>query len=124
LSTITAATANANNIDIPSSLYRTQPDADIYASGSFHDVRYPTVMEVLQMIDDSGVLADLGVLDFPVVVFADDLVQSQITHADHVPFLDTTFYIEVLHMPAMLAELFVEESIAAMGMAQKCKARM
>ncbi|KAJ7290730.1 hypothetical protein C8J57DRAFT_1213367 [Mycena rebaudengoi] len=124
LSTITAATANANNIDIPSSHYRAQPDTDIHASGSFHDVCYPTVMEVLQMIDDSGLFADSGVLDFPVVVFADDLAQSQITHVDHVPLLDTSFYVQVVNMPAELAELFVEESIAAMGRAQKGKGRM
>ncbi|KAJ7830123.1 hypothetical protein B0H13DRAFT_2372118 [Mycena leptocephala] len=116
LSTITAATANANNIDIPSSLYRTQPDTDIHASGSF---RYPAVMEVLQMIDDSWLLADSGVLDFPIVVFAHDLAQYQITHVDHVPLLDTAFYV-----PVVLAELFVEELIAAMGRAQKGKGRM
>ncbi|KAJ7466515.1 hypothetical protein FB451DRAFT_1485486 [Mycena latifolia] len=122
LSTITAATANANNT--PSSLYRAQPDTDIHASDSFHDIRYPTVMEVLQMIDDSGLFADSGVLDFPVVVFADDLAQSQITHVDHVPLLDTAFYVQVVNMPAVLAELFVEESIAAMGRAQKGKGRI
>jgi hypothetical protein len=111
-------------MDIPSSLYRTQPDTDIYASGSSHSVRYPMVIEVLQMIDDSGLFADSGELDFPVVVFADDLADSQITHVDHVPLLDTSYYVEVIHMPAALAELFVEESIAAMGRAQKGKGRM
>ncbi|KAJ7729043.1 hypothetical protein B0H16DRAFT_1470236 [Mycena metata] len=121
LSTITAATANANNV--PSSLYRGQPDADIYASGS-HDVSYPTVTEVLQLIDDSGVFADSGLLDFPVVIFADDLERSQITHVDHVPLLETAFYVDVVNMPAALAELFVDESIAAMGRAQKGKGRM
>ncbi|KAJ7201814.1 hypothetical protein GGX14DRAFT_655038 [Mycena pura] len=124
LSTITAATANADNIDIPSSLYRAQPDTDVHGSSSFHDVRYPTVIEVLQMIDDSGLFADSGVLAFPVVVFADDLAQSQITHVDHVPLLDTAFYVQVVNMPAVVAELFVEESIAAMGRAQKGKGRM
>ncbi|KAJ6557022.1 hypothetical protein DFH09DRAFT_1084371 [Mycena vulgaris] len=124
LSTITAATANTNNIDVPSSLNRAQPDTDIHASGSFHDVRYPMVMEVLRMIDDSGLFADSGVLDFPVVVFADDLAKSQITHVDHVPLLETAFYVQVVNMPAVLAELFVEESIAAMGRAQKGKGRM
>ncbi|KAJ7488735.1 hypothetical protein B0H11DRAFT_2229922 [Mycena galericulata] len=100
-----------------------RPDTEIHASG-FDDVRYPSVMEVLQMIDDSGLFADSGVLDFPVVVFADDLAQYQITHVDHVPILETSFYIEVVNMPAALAELLVEESIAAMGRAQKGKGRM
>ncbi|KAJ7865063.1 hypothetical protein B0H13DRAFT_1898816 [Mycena leptocephala] len=68
--------------------------------------------------------ADSGELDFPVVVFADDLADSQITHVDHVPLLDTSYYVEVIHMPAALVELFVEESIAAMGRAQKGKGRI
>ncbi|KAJ7095693.1 hypothetical protein B0H15DRAFT_946270 [Mycena belliarum] len=52
LSTITAATANLNNIDIPSSLYRGQPEPEMHASG-FDDVRYPSVIDVLQKIDNS-----------------------------------------------------------------------
>ncbi|KAJ7672890.1 hypothetical protein B0H14DRAFT_2657011 [Mycena olivaceomarginata] len=124
LSTITAATANTNNADIPSSLYRAQPDTNIYASGSSNDICYPMVIEVLQKIDDSGLFADSGELDFPAVIFADDLAHSQITHVDHVPVLDTSYYIEVIHMPAALAELFVDESLAAMGRAQKGKGRM
>ncbi|KAJ7322807.1 hypothetical protein DFH08DRAFT_969448 [Mycena albidolilacea] len=123
LSTITAATASANNIDIPSSLYRAQPDTDFHASGSFQDVCYPTVTEVLQRINDSGLFVDSGVIDFPVVIFADDLMQSQITHVDQVPLLDTAFYVQVINMPEAVAELFVEESIAAMGRAQKGKGR-
>ncbi|KAJ7187274.1 hypothetical protein C8R46DRAFT_287235 [Mycena filopes] len=122
LSTITAATANANNI--PSSLHRPQPDVDLYPTTSSHDVRYPTVMEVLQTIDDSGIFADSAELDFPVVVFADDLAQSQITHVDHVPLLNSSFYVDIFNMPPALAELFVEESIAAMGRAQKGKGRI
>ncbi|KAF8148747.1 hypothetical protein K438DRAFT_1779524 [Mycena galopus ATCC 62051] len=89
LSTITAATANTNNMDIPSSLYRAQPDTDIYASGSSQDVHYP-----------------------------------MITHVHHVPLLDTSYYVDVVHMSAALAELFIEESIAAMGRAQKGKGRI
>ncbi|KAJ7349407.1 hypothetical protein DFH08DRAFT_1079711 [Mycena albidolilacea] len=122
LSTITAATANTNNADIPSSLYRAQPDTDIYASSSSNDIRYPMVIEVLQMINNSGLFADSGEIDFPVVVFVDNLARSQITHVDHVPILDTSYYVEVINMPAALAELFVEELITATGRAQKGKA--
>ncbi|KAJ7665714.1 hypothetical protein B0H17DRAFT_1143275 [Mycena rosella] len=124
LSTITAATASANNIDIPSSLYRAQPDTDFHASASFQDVRYPMVTEVLQCINDSGLLADSGVIDFPTVIFANDLAQSQITHINQVPLLNTAFYVQVINMLEAMAELFVEESIAAMGWAQKGKGRM
>ncbi|KAJ7138145.1 hypothetical protein C8R44DRAFT_728317 [Mycena epipterygia] len=123
-STITAATASANNIDILSSLYRAQPDTDFHASASFQDVCYPMVTEVLQRIDNSGLFADSGVIDFPIVIFADDLAQSQITHVDQVPLLNTAFYVQVINMPEAVAELFVEESIAAMGRVQKGKGQM
>ncbi|KAJ7330560.1 hypothetical protein DFH08DRAFT_815453 [Mycena albidolilacea] len=124
VNTGSTATANTNNADIPSSLYHAQPDMDIYASGSSNDIRYPMVIKVLQKIDDSGLFADSGELDFPAVVSADDLAHSQITHVDHIPVLDTSYYIEVIHMPAALAELFVDESLAAMGSAQKGKGQM
>jgi hypothetical protein len=93
-------------------------------SGSSNDIRYPMVIEVVQMIDNSALFADLGELDFPVIIFADDLAHSQITHVDHVPLLDTSYYVEVIHMPAALGELVVKESLAAMGRAQKGKGWM
>ncbi|KAJ6582009.1 hypothetical protein B0H19DRAFT_1252155 [Mycena capillaripes] len=124
LGTITAATANAGNINILSSLYRSQLHSlDNDENRSFPRIRYAPVTEILQQIDDSGIFAD-SVLEFPAIIFADKLAQSQITHVDQVPLLDTELYVQVVHMPLVLAELFVEESITAMGRAQKGKGRL
>lgn len=76
--------------------------------------------EILQQIDDSGIFVD-SALKVPAITFAHDLAPSQITRVDHVPLLDTDFHVQEMHMPLVLAELFVDESIAAMGRAQKGK---
>jgi hypothetical protein len=60
-------------------------------------------------------------LSFPAVIFADNLREIDITHVDRVPLMDAEFYAKEFNMPLQLAELFVEESIAAMGRAQKGK---
>ncbi|KAJ6573229.1 hypothetical protein B0H10DRAFT_2237201 [Mycena sp. CBHHK59/15] len=86
------------------------------------DIRYLEVTSILQQIDDSGIFEDSAALLFPAVVFADALHDSQITHVNHVPVLDTDFYVQVVNMPIELAELFVAESITAMGRAEKGKA--
>ncbi|KAJ6557509.1 hypothetical protein B0H19DRAFT_1070164 [Mycena capillaripes] len=107
LSTITAASANANNIDFPSSLYHSQSHTLDDEISSSRLIRYPPVTEILQQIDDCGIFADSAVLDFPAIIFADELERSPITHVDH-----------VVNMPVEVAKLFVKESIAAMGRAQ------
>ncbi|KAJ7883602.1 hypothetical protein B0H13DRAFT_1890306 [Mycena leptocephala] len=119
LATITAASANADNRDVPVSPNRT----DVFGgdeNGS-PGIRYPPVTDILQLIDDSGRFEDSDVLPFPSIIFADTLRDFQITHVDQVPILDAEFYVQQIDMPIQLAELFVEESIAAIGRAQKGK---
>ncbi|KAJ7280771.1 hypothetical protein C8J57DRAFT_1220061 [Mycena rebaudengoi] len=119
LGTITAANANVDNI--PTSPYRSQSPSCGKENMTVDVIRFPSVAEVLQMIDDSGVFEDSVELTFPAVVFADGLRDFQITHVDQVVVLDADFYVQQINMPVQLAELFVEESFLAMGRAQKGK---
>ncbi|KAJ7245970.1 hypothetical protein C8J57DRAFT_1241756 [Mycena rebaudengoi] len=122
LAAITAASANAGNIDVPTSLYRSS--SDIFdENGGSDAISYPPVTEILQLIDNSRIFEDSVTLTFPAVVFVDGLQEFQITHVDQVPLLSSEFFVEQMGMPAELAELFVEESIAAMGRAQKGKGK-
>ncbi|KAJ6451075.1 hypothetical protein C8R45DRAFT_946477 [Mycena sanguinolenta] len=124
LATITAASASAGNLDFPSSLYNSQShNVETNENNISDHIHYPSVKDVLKKIDDSGIFVDLPVLDFPAVIFADELEESQITRVDQVPVLDTDYYVQVVNMPVALAELFVEESIATIGRAQKGKGK-
>jgi hypothetical protein len=122
LGTITSASANAGNIDVPTPLYRSQSlvlgDDENTSSNA---IRYSPVTHILQLIDNSGIFEDSTVLTFPPVIFADALQEFQITHVDQVPILDADFYFQQTAMPLQVAELFIEESIAAIGRAQKGK---
>ncbi|KAJ7668857.1 hypothetical protein B0H17DRAFT_1335887 [Mycena rosella] len=114
LAPITAATANAANFDIPPlSTSRSAIGQDDSSSGS-SSVYYPSVVDVLEAIDVSGVFEDSPTLTFPVVIFADALHGFQITRVDQVPILDTQFYVDQVNMPLELAELFVDQSLDAM----------
>ncbi|KAJ7431576.1 hypothetical protein B0H11DRAFT_2298145 [Mycena galericulata] len=90
-------------------------------TGTSHNVRYPPVTDILQLIDDSGIFEGSAELTFPAIIFADDLLELEITRVNRVPLLNTEFYVDQIHMPVALAQLFVDESIAAMGRAQKGK---
>ncbi|KAJ7119859.1 hypothetical protein C8R44DRAFT_878247 [Mycena epipterygia] len=83
----------------------------------------PLTATIIQSIDDSGVFDGSPDLTFPPIIFADTLQDFQIKSVDQVVFLDSEFYVEQVHMPAPLAELFVEESIIAMGKADKGKGK-
>ncbi|KAJ7330985.1 hypothetical protein DFH08DRAFT_966729 [Mycena albidolilacea] len=118
LATITTSSANAANIGSPAPLTRSLSHVLSGQENTGSDeIRYPVVAEVLQLIDDSGMFQ----LSFPAVIFADNLREIDITHVDQVPLMDAEFYAKEFNMPLQLAELFVEESIAAMGRAQKGK---
>jgi hypothetical protein len=120
LATITSASANRNNIDVPTTLYRSQSLSLGGDEDSCTDpIRFPPVTDILQFIDDSGIFEDSTVLTFPAIIFADALREFQITHVNQVPLLDADFYVQQTAMPMQLAELFIEESIAAIGRAQK-----
>ncbi|KAJ7136225.1 hypothetical protein C8R46DRAFT_1361929 [Mycena filopes] len=98
----------------------------VTASGSENndfgfDVRYPSVTEVLQQIDDSGEFVDS--IPFPTIIFADTLADSQITRVDHVPVFDTDYFVREINMPVVLAKIFVEQSIIEMGRAEKGKGK-
>ncbi|KAJ7767405.1 hypothetical protein DFH07DRAFT_954911 [Mycena maculata] len=122
LATIMSASANRNNIDVPTSLYRSQSLSLGGDENSLTDpIRFPPVTDILQLIDNSGMFEDSTVLTFPAIIFADALHDWQITHVDQVPLLDADFYVQQTDMPRQLAELFIEESIAAIGRAQKGK---
>ncbi|KAJ7041413.1 hypothetical protein C8F04DRAFT_1230450 [Mycena alexandri] len=126
LGTITAANANAANIaaNIPTSLYRSQPHVLGGDENTIPDeIRYPPVTSILQGIDDSGLFEGSSTLTFPAVIFADYLREVGITRVDHVLVLDASFFVDQIHMPVELAELFVEESISAMGKDWKGKGR-
>jgi hypothetical protein len=49
------------------------------------------------------------------------LQEFDINFVDQVIVLDSKFYVEMVNMAVPLAEIFVEESIIAMGKAQKGK---
>ncbi|KAJ7110949.1 hypothetical protein C8R44DRAFT_883400 [Mycena epipterygia] len=118
LACITAATANAANIDVPLVPSHTYPD-----NSSSSSICYPTVTDVLQSIDKSGIFEDAPFLPFPAVIFSDALHTFEITHVDQVPILDSQFYIDQVNMPQELAEHFVKESFMAMEQAQKGKGK-
>jgi hypothetical protein len=123
LGTITSASANAGNIDVPTPLYRSQSlvlgDDE---NTSSNVIRYSPVTRILQLIDNSGIFEDSIVLTFPPVIFADALQEFQITHVDQVPILDAHFYFQQTAMPLQVAELFIEESIAAIGRRRRARA--
>ncbi|KAJ7830246.1 hypothetical protein B0H14DRAFT_3465002 [Mycena olivaceomarginata] len=74
LGTITAASVNADNANIPTSLYRSHSFvADGKENTSSDAICYPSVTEILQSIDNSGVFEDSAELTFPGVIFADTL---------------------------------------------------
>ncbi|KAJ7108408.1 hypothetical protein C8R43DRAFT_1162226 [Mycena crocata] len=123
LGTITAASANADNIDAPSSLFHTAPQSQIFDdAGNSESIRYPPVTDILKIIDESTIFEDSAVLTFPAMVF-DHALQWEfgITHVNQVPNVDSAFYVHQLGMPLELAELFIEESVSAMGRAEKGK---
>ncbi|KAJ7123520.1 hypothetical protein C8R44DRAFT_875710 [Mycena epipterygia] len=123
LATITAASTNADNLDIPTSLYRSQSHNFHNDDSSDDIVIYPPVVDILQHIDDSGIFEDSSILPFPAIIFADDLRDFQITCVDQVALLDSEFYVQQLGMPVQLAELLVEESISVMGRTQTGKGK-
>ncbi|KAJ7720362.1 hypothetical protein B0H16DRAFT_1738903 [Mycena metata] len=96
-------------------------------SGSVRDnsgsMRYPSVTDILQAIDDSGDFAESTALQFPVVIFADYLHECEITRADQVPVVEAQFYVDQIHMPIELAEHFVAEAIAAIEHTHKGKGK-
>lgn len=117
-----ATITNTDDLDIPTSLYR--PQSHLFQEAESSDITtYPPVVDILQLIDNSGIFEDSAVLPFPAIVFADGLRDFQITRVDQVALLDSEFYVQQLNMPVQLAELLVEESIAAMGRLQKGKGR-
>ncbi|KAJ7142437.1 hypothetical protein C8R44DRAFT_725796 [Mycena epipterygia] len=123
LAPITAATANAANFDVPPLSTWRGPDNS--SSGS-SPIYYPSVVDVLEAIDVSGVFEDSPTLTFPVVIFADALHSFQITQVDHVPILDPQFYVDQVDMPWELAELFVDQSLDAVERAtaeRSCKGK-
>ncbi|KAJ7207921.1 hypothetical protein GGX14DRAFT_396123 [Mycena pura] len=100
LSTITATVSHAENVEMPLSLFHSQPN----------------------ILDENNIPNDdSSVLTFPVVVFMDTLESLQITCANHVPIANADFYVDLVKMPLELAELFVEESMHVIGWAQKGK---
>ncbi|KAJ7750176.1 hypothetical protein B0H14DRAFT_3513464 [Mycena olivaceomarginata] len=112
LATITTSSANTANIGSPAPLTCSLSHVLSGQENTGSDeIRYPVVAEILQLIDDSGMFQ----LSFPAVIFGDNLREIDITHVDQVPLMDTEFYAKEFNMPLQLAELFVEESIAAMG---------
>ncbi|KAJ7433972.1 hypothetical protein FB451DRAFT_1195762 [Mycena latifolia] len=115
LAPIMAATANAANIDIPR-LFTSQSSPIVLddSDSSSDSICYPPVTNVLQAIDDSGMFEHSTVLTFPAIIFADALHGFEITRVDQVPILDSQFYVDQVDMPVELAELFIDESIAAM----------
>ena len=79
LGTITVASANAANINIPTSLYRSNSfivDGKENTIDSSDAICYPSVIEILQSIDNSGVFEGSAELTFPAVIFADALQQD------------------------------------------------
>ncbi|KAJ7366400.1 hypothetical protein DFH08DRAFT_797381 [Mycena albidolilacea] len=102
-----------NNIDTPTSPIRDQHSDD--------KIRYQRVEQILQLIDDGGIFGDSAELTFPAVIFADALHECDITYVSQVILLDTDFYVQEINMLSWLAELFVEESLVAVGRAQKGK---
>ncbi|KAJ6564863.1 hypothetical protein DFH09DRAFT_1081978 [Mycena vulgaris] len=114
LAPITEATANAANFDVPSLFTSRSPIGQDDSSSGSSSVYYPSVADVLEAIDISGVFEDSPTLTFPVVIFTDALHSFQITRVDQVPILDTQFYVDQVNMPLELAELFVDQSLDAM----------
>jgi hypothetical protein len=111
--------ATITNIETPIS-----PRPPSSPGPSADEIRYQPVEQILQLIDDGGRFADSPELTFPAVIFADTLHEFQITHVDQVVLLDADFYVHQVNMPLALAELFVSESFAAVGRAQKGKNTM
>ncbi|KAJ7257606.1 hypothetical protein C8J57DRAFT_1647254 [Mycena rebaudengoi] len=117
-----AVSDNNTNIDIPTSLFRSQ--SHIFDENSISDgVRYPPTADILQLIDDSGIFDGSAVLPFPAITFVDSLDEWQITRVDHVAILSADFFVQQVNMPEELATLFVEESIVALTRAEKGKGR-
>ncbi|KAJ7757648.1 hypothetical protein B0H16DRAFT_1824079 [Mycena metata] len=124
LGNITAATSSRDNSekniitidDTPSSPFGSQ--AQIFDDSISDGIVYPPVTDILQLIDDSGKFVDD--IPFPVVIFADDLVERhQISHVGHVPILNIDYYVNEVNMPLELAKVFVSESILALSRARK-----
>ncbi|KAJ7664031.1 hypothetical protein DFH06DRAFT_1324518 [Mycena polygramma] len=125
LAPITSASQNAANIDVPTSVYRSEASPRLFdENDSPEAIYYPLITDILEIIDKSPIFVDSDVLPFPAIVFAEELHAFQITRVDHVPILDTDFYVDQIGMPVALAELFVAESLNAMGRAQKGKGKL
>ncbi|KAJ7693046.1 hypothetical protein B0H17DRAFT_1132749 [Mycena rosella] len=127
LGTITAAAANASHVGVPNSLHRSSSrtfGSPGDENSGLDTIHYLPVTDILQQIDDWGILEDSVVLTFPAIIFADTLRELQIERVDQVPLLDTDFYVQQVNIPVELAELFVEESIAALGREHKGKLAM
>ncbi|KAJ7229066.1 hypothetical protein GGX14DRAFT_385361 [Mycena pura] len=109
LAPLTAATVNALS---------TWSGPDVGGSGSssssISSPLYPSVEDILEAIDVSGVFEDSPALTFPVIIFTDALHSFQITRVDQVPILDTQFYVDQVNMPWELAELFIDQSLDAL----------
>ncbi|KAJ7782522.1 hypothetical protein DFH07DRAFT_1010891 [Mycena maculata] len=95
--------------------------AHLRGENSNTNIRYPPITNILQLIDDSGIFEDSPDLTFPAIIFVDVLHELQVTHVNQVLLLEADFYVHQTNMPVQLAELFVEESITAIGRAHKGK---
>ncbi|KAJ7873088.1 hypothetical protein B0H14DRAFT_2569920 [Mycena olivaceomarginata] len=126
--TVNTGTTTSTNVDnIPTSDVNRTEYRDISAYGSENagfgfEVRYLPVTDISQQIDDSGKFVDS--ISFPTIIFADALAEEcQITRVDHVPLFNTETYVHDFKMPPELAMIFVEQSILAMGRAEKGKGK-
>lgn len=78
-------------------------------------IAYPTVLSILEAIDSTGRYSSL---DFPVVIFADELAAWSITNVSHVRILHQDFYISQIGMSTELAEEFVHMAAVAASRAE------
>ncbi len=67
-------------------------------------VAYPTVKSVLEFIDSEG---HFSALNFPVVIFADELTAWSVKNVNQVPILDHDFYVSQIGMTSDLAFEFM-----------------